>query len=128
MIPNNFYSLINTNEISGFNHYIFTVVINCEHQIFEGHFPKNPVVPGVLMLAMVKDVLENQLNKTMQLVNSKNIKYMNILIPILNQQIEIDIQLEFSTTNNILVNGTIKHAETVFCKYKLEFIETPTTA
>ncbi|MBS1934927.1 MAG: hydroxymyristoyl-ACP dehydratase, partial [Bacteroidetes bacterium] len=33
--------------------------LNPAHDIFKGHFPETPVVPGVCMLQMLKEVMEN---------------------------------------------------------------------
>ena len=32
--------------------------LNPAHRVFEGHFPGQPVVPGVCMVQMIKEILE----------------------------------------------------------------------
>ena len=39
--------------------------INAAHKIFQGHFPGQPVVPGVCMVEMVKEVTETVTGKEM---------------------------------------------------------------
>lgn len=123
MIPEHFYTLISVEEISASQHFLFNVVINHAHVIFEGHFHQQPIVPGVLMIAMVKDLIEHQLKTTIQLTNACNIKYLNILIPTKNQQIEIDLLIGIPSINTITCSGSIKQAEIVFCKYRLQFTD-----
>lgn len=123
MIPEHFYTLVKSEELAPSQTYTFTVILNADHPLYEGHFPQQPVVPGVLMIALVKDLLEIQLHKKLQLTKARNIKYLNILIPTKDQQVAIDLQIDQSNPEFILATGLIKHLETVYCKYKLEFIE-----
>jgi 3-hydroxyacyl-[acyl-carrier-protein] dehydratase len=39
------------------------LIINARHKIFEGHFPGQPVVPGVCMMQMVKEIIEKVTEK-----------------------------------------------------------------
>ena len=39
------------------------LIINSNHKIFEGHFPNQPVVPGVCMMQMIKEITENVIGK-----------------------------------------------------------------
>ena len=55
MLLDNFYSIIDQGEIddiigkpdNSIRKFIFTIKLNPEHSIYNGHFPGNPVVPGV---------------------------------------------------------------------------------
>jgi 3-hydroxyacyl-[acyl-carrier-protein] dehydratase len=123
MIPEHFYTLIKAEEITPSQSYIFSIILNADHPLYEGHFPQQPIVPGVLMIALVKDLVEIQLKKKLQLAKARNIKYLNILIPTKDQQISVDVQIDRSNPESIVAIGSIKHSETVYCKYKLEFIE-----
>ncbi|MDR0605106.1 MAG: hypothetical protein LBG80_12460 [Bacteroidales bacterium] len=35
-----------------------TVKLNCNHKIFSGHFPDNPILPGVCALQIAKELLQ----------------------------------------------------------------------
>ena len=39
------------------------VQLNASHKIFDGHFPGNPVTPGVVQIQIVKELLEKALEK-----------------------------------------------------------------
>jgi len=47
--------------------------INPSHKIFQGHFPGQPVVPGVCMMEMVKEITEMVTGKEMFLQKADNI-------------------------------------------------------
>lgn len=34
---------------------VSTVIINREHDVFKGHFPGNPILPGVVSMQMVRE-------------------------------------------------------------------------
>ena len=63
MLINDFY---NCHDIEAHeNEYGCRIVFNAAHDIFKGHFPGQPVVPGVCMMEMVKELLlYNELNIT----------------------------------------------------------------
>lgn len=52
-----FYSIIDS-ESDGTTH-TYHVLINAEHPIFAGHFPGQPVVPGVMTLKVVRELAEH---------------------------------------------------------------------
>jgi len=37
------------------------IFINKEHEIFKGHFPNNPVMPGVCMIQIIKELTEKEI-------------------------------------------------------------------
>ena len=65
------------------------VVFNADHGIFAGHFPGQPVVPGVCMLEIVKELLQGQLNKTLLLINARNVKFLKFVTPDMQPAVQI---------------------------------------
>ncbi len=53
-----------------------SVKINKTHKIFVGHFPKNPVTPGVLMLQIIKNCLEIHLEKPLLIQRLSHVKFL----------------------------------------------------
>ncbi len=54
---------------------------NPEHLIYQAHFPGNPITPGACLLQTAGEVLQQKLGRPLFLKASKNIKYLNVLIP-----------------------------------------------
>jgi len=53
-----------------------------EHnEIFKGHFPDHPVLPGACMLQMVKEVFENEMGNSYQLEKADNLKFLTLVDP-----------------------------------------------
>jgi 3-hydroxyacyl-[acyl-carrier-protein] dehydratase len=79
MLMNDFYSieylLREPNSIS------CKVAFNEQHDIFKGHFPGQPVVPGVCMMEMVKELLEQAVDKGLWLRNAGQVKFLQLITP-----------------------------------------------
>lgn len=80
----------------------YKIQIQKEHPIFDGHFPENPVTPGVCMLQIIKELSEQHTGSKLFLAKAKNIKFMSIINPEIQPDIKID--LNFDTENTEILN------------------------
>lgn len=97
-----------------------TVVINKSHKIFEGHFPGQPVVPGVCMIQIVKEILESHLNRELIFSAASNIKFLSVINPEVNNQLNVEI-LYRVFESHLDVDAKLFLGETVFFKVKGSF-------
>ncbi|MBR6249969.1 MAG: hypothetical protein IKR17_02100 [Bacteroidales bacterium] len=74
-----FYNII-SNSSDG-NRHSYVVKINANHRVFEGHFPGNPIVPGVMSLMMIRECAERQLGRTTHFAYIKDVKYIQAIVP-----------------------------------------------
>jgi len=65
------------------------IVINSTHEIFKGHFPGNPILPGVCSLEIVKELIEKAINKKLTLSVANNVKFMAVINPDKTPQLKI---------------------------------------
>jgi 3-hydroxyacyl-[acyl-carrier-protein] dehydratase len=93
MLKNNFFSIaalhIESDVIKA------TLELNEKHKIFDGHFPGQPVVPGVCMMQMIKEVTETALGKKLRLTKAAEFKFLKIIDP--NDTKVIKMQLTYNT-------------------------------
>jgi 3-hydroxyacyl-[acyl-carrier-protein] dehydratase len=92
-----------------------TIQINPEHPVFSGHFPGLPVVPGVCMLQIVVETIENQLNKKLFVREAKNLKFVTVLNPEENKELSLAVTYA-ETDQGISVNASLFNGEVVFFK------------
>jgi 3-hydroxyacyl-[acyl-carrier-protein] dehydratase len=52
-----------------------------DHPIFKGHFPGHPVTPGVIFLQSVQELIERHLEKSIQLLEIPNCKFLGVVNP-----------------------------------------------
>ena len=75
----NFYSIIK--QEVGSESASVQVRFNVAHPIFQGHFPAMPVVPGACMVQMVSELMSSVLQKKLQVVAVRNIKFLQLIYP-----------------------------------------------
>jgi 3-hydroxyacyl-[acyl-carrier-protein] dehydratase len=97
------------------------IEINPAHQIFEGHFPGQPVVPGVCMLQMVKEILESVLKMHLMLTHADQIKFLSIIDPRKTTKIKAKIRFDSSSVSEIPVNASLNNEGVVYMKMKAAF-------
>lgn len=86
--------------------------INPGHAIFEGHFPGQPVVPGVCMLQMIKEVGEKALNRSLFLQQAAQIKYLQVLVPVAGAT--VDLKIEWKA--ELSFNASLKEGDQTIMK------------
>ena len=69
------------------------IQLNSQHEIFKGHFPGSPIVPGVCQVQMIQDVISDVLKKEFQLSQSQNIKFLSFINPEVETPLTLDIKL-----------------------------------
>ena len=62
------------------------------HQIFKAHFPGEPVLPGVCMTQMVKELLEIYTQKQTRLIKASDIKFLSVITPEKDKLIQIELK------------------------------------
>jgi 3-hydroxyacyl-[acyl-carrier-protein] dehydratase len=87
-----------------------------EHRIYEGHFPGNPVVPGVCSLHMITECAAEVLGYPVVISQAPVVKFLGIVRPSSDKDLEIDLQM-----NEMALKATITSGERVVmsCKAKL---------
>lgn len=94
---------------------IAVVSIDAKHAIFEGHFPENPITPGVVQLEMIKELLAERYKRKMELVSMSNCKFLTILNP--NDVDEVTIKLTIKEEDNLIkVSASIVAQEVNYLK------------
>jgi len=97
-----------------------TIKLNKDHDIFKGHFPGNPIMPGVCMIQIIKELTEEVTDKNLFLAVSSNIKFMAIINPEVNPTLLLDITIT-EEDEEIKVKNTTSFEETVALKLSATF-------
>lgn len=63
------------------DHVTAQVVMNASHSIFDGHFPEQPVLPGVTQLEILKNIIIKSWGEEVRLDSASNIKYLKMIDP-----------------------------------------------
>ncbi|MEI6433556.1 MAG: 3-hydroxyacyl-ACP dehydratase [Bacteroidota bacterium] len=104
------------------------VLLNPSHQIFQGHFPGNPVVPGVCQIQMIKELIEQGIKKTIRLTESDNIKFLLMINPLEIPRLKFDILIKKLSEKQFTATATISYESSLFLKFKGKFEDVPDIA
>lgn len=92
MLLNDLYTINDLQEQDGT--LTATVQLNADHAVYKGHFPDNPVTPGVVQLQIVKDVLQQHLGKELSMLDMGRCKFLSVLDPRQHSSILVSIGLK----------------------------------
>ena len=92
--------------------------IHKEHPIFNGHFPGQPIVPGVCMLQMLKEVLEKIINSPVKLQSADFLKFLKFINPQETSAVNLELQYVRTENNTLKVNGGLVDADSIYFKFK----------
>lgn len=120
MLQGNFYTVLN-NQSNG-SSVNALLELNPEHHIFDGHFPQIPVVPGVCMMQMVKELVEDFTGQRLRLSKAEHLKFLSIIDPRQNRLLDVDISIHSNSSPNIQVTAAFSRQDTVFFKFKGGFV------
>ena len=73
------YNIINKETFGEETIYTISLIPSCV--IYAAHFPEMPITPGVCQIQIVKELLEDCLNKTLAIQGVKNAKFLSVLSP-----------------------------------------------
>ena len=126
MLRDNFYKVIKQAEINDVNQtvdnpvrkFIFTIKLNPEHPVYQGHFPGNPVVPGVCQVQIIKELTSLILKTDLVIHKSDNIKFLSMIIPSISPLLKVSIDIKDKEPGFWHVNSVILSGEQVFLKFK----------
>lgn len=116
---NDFYT-IKTLENTGENKFLAMVTLHEAHPVFKGHFEQMPVVPGVFQTQLIKELLQQEVKKSLVLSKGDNIKFMSMIVPGQNTEISIEIGYR-ADENNYVAEARIFAENTTFTKFKGTF-------
>ncbi|MES2629482.1 MAG: 3-hydroxyacyl-ACP dehydratase [Bacteroidota bacterium] len=92
------------------------VAIAAGHAIFEGHFPTQPVTPGVLQLQLVKELIAEVIDRNLMLSTIGRCKFLAVWDPRNHPEIEVDINYT-EENGELRASATGAKDETVFFKF-----------
>ena len=85
ILLNNLYTIV-ARDFSD-NKIKFDIKLDANHFIYQAHFPNEPITPGVCIIQIAKELLEDSLAKRLKIYLVKNVKFLSVISPITTPQI-----------------------------------------
>ena len=105
----------------------FTAKLRCNpaHPAYQAHFPGNPITPGACLLKTAGGVLQQKLGRPLYLKASKNIKYLNLLIPEEGKEVCFNFSNFSEVENGCKAQVVIADEASVYTKMSLTYSYEP---
>jgi len=78
------------------------ISLNKDHEIFRGHFPEIPILPGVCTLQIISDLLSDYLGCNLRLTKGDNIKFTAPVNPNTDSQLNFEITILNKEQNSVV--------------------------
>ena len=116
ILKDEFYTVLHPVITAGSLHAVLE--LNTDHAIFLGHFRGQPVVPGVCMLQMTKELLETAMDKPTRLLKGSELKFLSVIDPRQNKQVNVELNYTPDSNDSVTVTARLFYNETNFFKFK----------
>ena len=100
----------------------FDISLNADCPVYEGHFPGEPVSPGVCNIQMVKECTEQVAGKSLFLNNLQQCRLTTLVTPLAHPQVEVKILLE-EKGEVYKLKATLGKGEESYLELKAELAE-----
>jgi len=122
MLIENLFNIINKKKIAE-GEFLINFNCNSKHIIFEGHFPTEPILPGVCMVQFVRESIEMLYNKKIKLISSKTVKFIHIIDPRIEQNLVLELKINYTDNNVYETRAIIKNDTTTFFQMRGNYAE-----
>ncbi|WET00576.1 3-hydroxyacyl-ACP dehydratase [Flavobacterium sp. YJ01] len=120
MILNDFYKVLSEEKVSD-SKYNVTILVNEKHEVFKGHFPGNPIMPGVCMIQIIKELTEKFTNESLLIQTLTNVKFMALINPEATPELRLELDILITEDNLVKVKNTTYFNDTTALKLSTVF-------
>ena len=105
MVLKDFYKVL-SEEKTGDSKYVVTILVNEKHEVFKGHFPGNPIMPGVCMIQIIKELTEKITQNTLMIQTLTNVKFMALINPEVTPELRLELDITITEDDLVKVKNT----------------------
>ncbi|WP_264535733.1 3-hydroxyacyl-ACP dehydratase [Flavobacterium sp. N1736] len=115
MVLKDFYKVLSEEKITD-SKYTITILVNEKHDVFKGHFPGNPIMPGVCMIQIIKELTEKITQSTLMIQTLSNVKFMALINPEATPELRLELDIVTTEDDLVKVKNTTYFNDTVALK------------
>ncbi|MDX6181031.1 3-hydroxyacyl-ACP dehydratase [Flavobacterium sp. Fl-77] len=115
MVLQDFYKILSEEKTSD-SKYTFTILVNDKHEVFKGHFPGNPIMPGVCMIQIIKELSESITESALFMQTLTNVKFMALINPEATPELRLELDITKTEDDLVKVKNTTYFKDTVALK------------
>lgn len=116
MLQNKFFDII---RITNTEDYIqYDVSLLPDYEVYKGHFPEQPISPGVCNIQMIKECVEHHLQRPLLLGEIRQCRLTELITPQKYPELQVRLYLEPQTDDGIAFRSTIGLNDSIFLELK----------
>jgi 3-hydroxyacyl-[acyl-carrier-protein] dehydratase len=112
----NLYSFHNLQSIAGA--FRAEVGFDASHPVFAGHFPGQPIVPGVILVEILTSVVAEVTGKQVIIKEASVIKFLQVIDPLAHPTVVLEGTINEDDAGNFKADATFRQGELLFAKMK----------
>lgn len=97
----------------------YHIKLNSEHTIYKAHFPGQPITPGVCIVQIAKELMEEQLGQQIEIKTVKNVKFLSVISPDEVTEIDYDLTNIKEEGDEVKFQASVTSGEVVYAKISL---------
>jgi 3-hydroxyacyl-[acyl-carrier-protein] dehydratase len=115
MLLKDFYTIKTIEKRNGEN-FVVIIRINENHDIFKGHFPGNPIMPGVCMMQIIKELSEQFTQSSLIMQTLSSVKFTALINPFVTPELRLELEIAITDEGLVNVKNSTYFNETVALK------------
>jgi 3-hydroxyacyl-[acyl-carrier-protein] dehydratase len=115
MVLKDFYKILSLENTTD-SKYDAIILVNDKHAVFKGHFPDNPIMPGVCMIQIIKELSETITKSNLMMQTLSNVKFMALINPEVTPELRLELDITTTEDGLVKVKNTTYFNETVALK------------
>ncbi|KFF07369.1 3-hydroxyacyl-ACP dehydratase [Flavobacterium reichenbachii] len=115
MVLKDFYKILSEEKTGDFK-YNIRILVNAKHEVFKGHFPGNPIMPGVCMIQIIKELTEKITQQNLVIQTLANVKFMALINPDVTPELRLELDITNTEDDFVKVKNTTYFNDTVALK------------
>nr|MBP7471456.1 hydroxymyristoyl-ACP dehydratase [Prevotella sp.] len=73
------------------NGVIYNIHLDKNHFIYQAHFPGQPITPGVCIIQIAQELLEDFLGMMLDIKSVKNVKFLSVISPEISPEVSYEL-------------------------------------
>ena len=117
MLKDTLYSILSSEDTE--KDCTYRITLNSSHIIFKAHFAGNPMMPGVCIAQVIKELTSEYFRRSFFVYGIKNMKFLHAINPFETPEISVRLTFTHQEDERISVAAVLYNEEKVYSKSTL---------
>ncbi len=118
-LENNYFKLLHQ-ESQDAHSATFHVALLPDCDVYRGHFPGNPVCPGVCSMQMIRECAEKFLGKSLHQPTVSQCRFVTLMTPAECPEVDIKMEILAATDTAYTIKAIVSGGDNIYLDYKGE--------